>query len=245
MNHYKSQQVTTSHHKSLSVTGILYVIGTPIGNLEDITLRALRILKEVDLIICEDTRHSRILFDRYEIKTPYTSYHQHSRIIKTDFILNELKTGKNVAMISDAGTPGISDPGGVLVEKAVKNGIDVIPIPGPNALIACLSVCGFSADQFLFLGYLPKKKGRQTLLRNITETMNFKLYQSIVFYESPYRIIKSFEDFHLSLGDMEVVVGRELTKKFEEIFRGKLSEAIEHFKMSKPLGEFAVVVKIK
>lgn len=223
--------------------GILYIVATPIGNLSDVTYRAIEIFKNVDLIACEDTRHTRILLDRYQINKPTVSYHQHSKLAKIEYLLEELKSGKNIALVSDAGTPGISDPGGVLVEKAVKESIDIVSIPGPSALATLLSVSGMPTDSFLFLGFLPKKKGRQTLFRNITESVNLKLYKAIVFYESPYNIIKTLEDFNLALGDSEVVVGRELTKKFEEIFRGKLSEAIQHYKNKKILGEFVVVIK--
>jgi len=225
------------------MNGTLFSVGTPIGNLDDITYRAIEILKFVDLIICEDTRHSRILFNKYNIKTKYISYHEHSKIIKREYILSQLIDGKNVAMISDAGTPGICDPGELLIEEVVKKGINVAPIPGPSAVVSALSVSGFPTERFLFLGYPPRKKGRQTFLRNITESANLKLYQTLVFYESPYRIIRSLEDFHLALGDMQVTVAREITKKFEEVFRGKLSDAIEYFKNKKILGEFAVCIK--
>ena len=223
--------------------GILYVVSTPIGNLEDITLRALRILKEVDLIICEDTRHSQILFHKYEIKTLYTSYHQHSRIVKTEYIINELKNGKNIAMISDAGTPGICDPGGKLIELAAENKISIIPIPGPSAVISALSISGFPTDSFLFLGYLPKKKGRQTLLNKLQKICDEKIYDSIVVYVSPYQVVRTFNDLNEKLGNKQVVVCRELTKKFEEIYRGKLSEAHAYFTNKNPKGEFVICIK--
>ncbi|MCL5795313.1 MAG: 16S rRNA (cytidine(1402)-2'-O)-methyltransferase [Patescibacteria group bacterium] len=223
--------------------GILYLVATPIGNLEDITYRAVRILKEVDLVVCEDTRHSQILLSRYEITTHYISYHQHSKLTKIDYIISQLKEGKNVAIISDAGTPGICDPGGILVTGAVKNNIQVVPIPGPSALVSLLSASGFSTDSFLFLGYLPKKKGRQTLFRNLMKAGNLELYQSIVLYVSPYQLQRTLADLQLAVGNKEIVVGRELTKKFEEIFRGKLYQAIEHFGKSEPKGEFVVVIK--
>jgi 16S rRNA (cytidine1402-2'-O)-methyltransferase len=224
--------------------GTLYIVATPIGNLEDITYRAIKILKEVGLVACEDTRHTRILLDRYQISVPTISYHQHSKLSKIDYLIGEIKSGRNIALVSDAGTPGISDPGGVLVERAIKENINVIPIPGPSAATSLLSVSGMPADSFLFLGFLPKKKGRQTIFRSISESSNLKLYKTIVFYESPYSIIKTLEDFNLSLGDKEVVIGREITKKFEEIFRGRLSEAISHYKSKKILGEFAVAIKV-
>lgn len=226
-------------------SAILYVVATPIGNLEDISFRAVRILKEVDLVVCEDTRHSQILFNHYEIKTRYISYHQHSKLTKIDYIVNELKSGKNVAMISDAGTPGICDPGGVLVAEAMKNNIKIVPIPGPSAVTSLLSISGFPTDSFLFLGYLPKKKGRQTLFRNLMKAGNLELYQTIVLYVSPYQLMRTLADLQLVVGNKEIVIGRELTKKFEEIFRGKIHEAIEYFGKTVPKGEFVICIKNK
>src|SRR3989337_1814681 len=171
--------------------GTIFVIGTPIGNLEDVTLRALRILKESDLIACEDTRQTRVLLDRYEIKKPLVSFHAHSKLQKIDYLISELKSGKNIALVTDAGTPGISDPGGVLIQEALRSNIKVEPIPGPSALTTILSVAGIPTDKFLFLGYLPKKKGRRTKYEIIkSELRNWP----IVFYESPYRIIKTLKE---------------------------------------------------
>lgn len=223
--------------------GTLYIVATPIGNLKDITYRAVEILKFVDIIACEDTRHSRILLDNYQIKTPTISYHQHSRISRIDEIVGMLKSEKNVALITDAGTPGISDPGSVLISEAVKDKIRIETIPGPSAVITALSATGFSNHSFLFLGFLPKKKGRKTLLNNLAEAISLKIYDSIVFYDSPYHILRTLNDFYLALGDKEIVVARELTKKFEEIFRGKISEAVNHFKLGDPRGEFVVIIK--
>lgn len=214
--------------------GKLFIVSTPIGNLEDITFRAVKVLKEADLIACEDTRHSRILLDRYQIKTPTVSYHEHSRLQKIDYLIKELKSGKNIALITDAGTPGISDPGGYLIQKALKDKIEIVSIPGPSAFVTALSISGFSMNEFLYLGFLPKKKGRQTLLG---ELKNEK--RTIVFYESPYRIIKTLEELRLILGNREVLVTRELTKKFEEVYRGKMSEIISKIK---PKGEFVIVI---
>lgn len=221
---------------------MLYLVATPIGNLEDITLRALRILKEVDLIAAEDTRVTKILLDRYEIKKPLISYHEHSRLRKVDYLVEQLKAGKNIALVSDAGTPSISDPGGFLVEKAYEAGISVIPIPGPSALTTAVSICGFPADRFLFLGFLPKKKGRQSLLKNLGKR-EFSEIKMFVFYESPGRILRTLEDLKNFLGDKEIMIGRELTKKFEEILRGTISEAIVHFKEEKLRGEFVLCLK--
>jgi 16S rRNA (cytidine1402-2'-O)-methyltransferase len=212
----------------------LYIVATPIGNLEDITLRALRILKESDLIACEDTRQTRVLLDRYEIKKPLVSFHEHSKLQKIDYLISELKSGKNIALVTDAGTPGISDPGGVLIAEALRSNIKVEPVPGPSALTTLLSVSGIPADKFLFLSYLPKKKGRQTLLTSLKE-----IEYPIVFYESPYRIIKTLEELKNIIGDREVIIGRELTKKFEEITRGKIDECIAKLK---PKGEFTVII---
>ena len=214
--------------------GTLYVVATPIGNLEDITFRALRILKEVDLIACEDTRHTGILLQHYHIDKPLISFHQHSKLQKIELIKSELKNGKNIALVSDAGTPGISDPGGVLIAEALKSKIKVESIPGPSALTSIISIAGIRANQFLFLGFLPKKKGRQTLFNKIKE-----LEYPIVFYESPFRIKKTLTDIETYLGDREVIIGRELTKKFEEILRGKISEIKEKVR---PQGEFSIII---
>lgn len=221
----------------------LYVVATPIGNLEDITLRALRILREVYVIACEDTRHSKILLDKYAVRTRTISYHQHSKLQKIDTIIDFLKSGKDVALISDAGTPDINDPGGVLVAEAVKNGVSVVPIPGPAAFSTALSVSGMPANSFLFLGFLPKKKGRQTILRNLMKIHGLELYDLIVLYESPYRLLRTLNDLQLVCGNKEMVAARELTKKFEEIARGRISEIIQHFQAHKPRGEFVIIIK--
>lgn len=215
--------------------GILYVVATPIGNLKDITLRALEILKSVDLIACEDTRVTSKLLVRYEISKPLISYHQHSKLQKIDFLISELKNNKNIALVSDAGTPDIDDPGSVLVNEAYKNNIKVLTIPGPNALGAALAICGFNANSFLFLGFLPKKKGRQTLFESLQKEKRL-----IVFYESPFRIKKTLRDFLEYLGDREVCVCREMTKMFEEVIRGKISEIMDKVKEK---GEFVVIIK--
>lgn len=225
--------------------GNLYVVATPIGNLEDITYRAIRILREVDLICCEDTRHTKILLDRYKITKPLVSYHQHSKLTKIDYIISQLQAGKNIALVSDAGTPGINDPGGVLVSETIKQCSDVtiVPIPGLSAVITLLSVSGMPADKFLFLGFLPKKKGRQTLVSSIKYLVSsIDKNLPIVIYESPYRIIKTLEDFS-KIGSWQVIVGRELTKKFEEIVRGDIKTVTKYFTKKKPKGEFVVCLK--
>lgn len=214
--------------------GILYIVATPIGNLTDITLRAIEILKDVNLIACEDTRHSRILLDKYDIKTQTISYFQHSKLQKINLIIDKLKNGQDIALITDAGTPGVSDPGSRLIKEAIKYNIKVEPIPGPAAFLTALSVSGFSLKEFLYLGFLPKKKGRQTLLNKLKNEQKV-----IVFYESPFRILKTLKDIQDYLGDKEVCVCRELTKKFEEIYRGKISEVDQKIK---PKGEFVVII---
>lgn len=215
--------------------GKLFVVATPIGNLEDITLRAIKVLKNVDLIACEDTRQSKILLDRYGIKTPLVSYHQHSRWQKIDYLISQLKSGKDIALISDAGTPGISDPGRKLISEAINHKIETVVIPGPSALTAALSVSGANLRGFLYLGFLPKKKGRKTLLESLK-----KEKRTIVFYESPHRIVKTLNELKNYLGNREVIITRELTKKFEEIYRGKISEVMKKIKAK---GEFVVIIK--
>jgi len=217
---------------------LLYIVATPIGNLEDITLRALRILKEVDLIVCEDTRHSKILLNKYEIEKPLLSYHSHSRISKINKIIEELKKGKDVALVSDAGTPGISDPGYAVVTAALEEGIEVSPVPGTSAFLTALMVSGFPINQFVYLGFLPVKKGRQTLFFNLKEEK-----RTVVFYESPYRILKTLGEIKEYLGEnREIVLARELTKKFEEFKRGTVKEVYTEMETQKPKGEFVVIL---
>lgn len=220
----------------------LYVVATPIGNLEDITLRALSILKEVDLILCEDTRTTRTLLNHYNITTKTMSYHAHSTLAKVDVILDRLAKGKNIALVSDAGTPTISDPGVLLVRKVqeIMPDVKISPIPGPSAVIAALSVSGIPSSEFLFLGFLPHKKGRETLFKEIAETE-----RTVVFYESTHRIIKMLESLKIHIdADREIVIARELTKFFEEVKRGSADELLNYFKenIEKQKGEFAVIV---
>lgn len=215
----------------------LYVVATPIGNLEDITLRALRIFKEVDLIACEDTRLTKRLLDHYQIKTPTISYHQHSRLGKIDFLISELRKGKNIALVTDAGTPGISDPGGLLVKAAVESGIKIESVPGPSALTVALSVSGLPTDRFLFLGFLPHKKGRETLIKEIVASK-----QTVIFYESVHRIIKTLEQLKKAGLKREVVLARELTKKFETVYRGQVDKVLAELQKDKVKGEFVVII---
>ncbi len=220
--------------------GTLFIVATPIGNLEDITLRALRILKEVDLIACEDTRVTKRLLEHYQIDKQVISYHQHSQVGKVDFLLEKLKQGKNIALVSDAGTPGISDPGGLLVSAAASEGIKVEAIVGPSALTAALSISGLPTDKFLFLGFLPHKKGRETLIKEIIESK-----YTIVFYESVHRIIKALGQLNEAGLERKVVVCRELTKKFETVYRGKINEVLKLLQDDQVKGEFVVIISAR
>lgn len=232
----------------------LYVIGTPIGNLNDLSTRAIETLRQVDLIACEDTRQTRVLLQRYEIPTETVSYHQHSSLQKIDWLVDQLVGGKDIALVTDAGTPGISDPGGVFVEAVHRWNathpdclITVVSIPGPSSVITALSVSGFPADTFLFLGFLPKKKGRQSLLKSLTSLDKALGIQTVVFFESPHRVQRTLQDIGQTFAEraatIEVCLCRELTKKFEEIWRGSLAEAIEKT-ASAQKGEFVVVVRL-
>ena len=216
--------------------GVLYVVATPIGNLEDISARALRILGEVDLIAAEDTRTTRKLLTRYELRVRMVSLFDANVRRRIPQLLRELGEGKQIALVSEAGTPVISDPGALLVRAAAEAGHTVTPIPGPTAIAALLSVAGMPADKFTFLGFLPRRAGqRRKLIESVAEQP-----WTTVFYESPHRIIATLEALRETLGDRDIVIGREMTKLHEEIFRGTLSEAIGHFQ--KPRGEFTVAV---
>jgi 16S rRNA (cytidine1402-2'-O)-methyltransferase len=217
---------------------MLYVVATPIGNLEDISLRALEILKTVDVIACEDTRHTKILLDRYGIKTPTTSYFQHNQIIKSQYLLGLLKDGKDIALVSDAGIPGLLDPGYQIINLAIKNNIQITAIPGPTALINALVLSGKPAHKFVFEGFLPNKPlARKNRLKKLA-----KLDYTVIFYESPHRILSALEDIADIFGQKEIVCARELTKKFEEIKRGSAKEISQDLKKQKIRGEFVVVI---
>lgn len=224
-------------------TGTLYVVATPIGNMEDITVRAMRTLEEVDVIACEDTRVTGKLLERLEIpnNSRLVSFHSRSGSGKVERLLEDLKSGKNVALVSDAGTPCISDPGYLLVNGAVAAGLTVSPIPGASAVIGALSASGFPADKFVYLGFLPAKKGRQTIFGMIADDFSDK---SVVFYESVHRIVKTLNQMSETVdGNRMVCVGREITKMYEEFWRGTLKEAAEEFGGRKSLkGEFVVIV---
>ncbi len=199
---------------------MLYLVPTPVGNLEDITLRALRILKEVDLIACEDTRTSAVLLSHYGIGTPRTSYHDHNETHKAPLLVDRMKAGQKVALISDAGSPGISDPGFYLVRACVQHGIGVEALPGPTAFVPALAASGLPSERFVFEGFLPVKKGRQTRLQTLSQEE-----RTMIFYESPHRLVKALKQFEEVFGpERPAAVARELTKLFEEIQRGTLQE---------------------
>lgn len=219
--------------------GILYIVSTPIGNLEDITLRALRILKEVDVIAAEDTRHSLKLLNHYSITKPLISYWGEKEKVKADETLLMLNSGKTVALITDAGTPGISDPGNLLIKKAIEEGIRVIPIPGPTAVIAALSISGFSTDAFVFRGFLPVKVSQR-----LKELKGLSLDpRTLVLYEAPHRIIETLADIKETFDDRRVVVIKEVTKFFEEIYRGTAAVILERLESSKIAGEYVIVIE--
>jgi len=218
--------------------GTLYVVATPIGNLEDVTLRALRVLKEVDVIACEDTRRTRALLAHFDIHTPTVSYFEHNKLTRGPQLLRQLGEGRSVALVTDAGTPGISDPGFMLVRDARAAGIPVVPIPGPAAVAAVLSAAGVPADRFVFEGFLPIKPGRRvnrlTALRELDTT--------IVLYESPHRILATLEAIAGVFGEREIVVGRELTKQFEEIVRAPAAAHHARLSAAGVRGEFTLVI---
>lgn len=220
-------------------TGVLYLCATPIGNLEDITLRVLRVLQEADLVAAEDTRRTRRLLSHYDIRTPITSYHEHNRRRQGEYLLERLAGGQNVALVSDAGTPGISDPGEDLVRRALDRGIPVVPLPGPSALLAALVISGLSAERFVFEGFLPVhgKERRQRLESLAKET------RTIVLYEAPHRLLQTLADLAGCLGERRACAARELTKLHEEARRDTLPGLLAYFKKLPPRGEFVLVVE--
>jgi 16S rRNA (cytidine1402-2'-O)-methyltransferase len=217
--------------------GTLYLVATPIGNLEDITARALRILREAALIAAEDTRHTRGLLTHFDIHTPLTSYFEHNKLSKLDEILEALNTG-DVALVSDAGTPALSDPGYELVQAALEAGFKVVPVPGPSAVVAALVASGLPTDAFVYLGFLPRKDSeRRKLLESIAAEP-----RTLVAYESPHRLLETLAEIQATLGNRRVAVARELTKMFEEIYRGPVSEAHAHFTAKGVAGEITLVI---
>jgi len=217
--------------------GILYLVATPLGNLEDLSPRAARILRESVLIAAEDTRHTGALLHHFEIKSPLTSYFEHNKIAKLDRILEAL-AGGDVALVSDAGTPAINDPGYELVYAALAAGFDVRPVPGPSAPIAALSVSGLPTDSFLYLGYLPHKAGERRKALGRVQDLTYTL----IFLESPHRVVDSLQDILSTLGDRRICVAREMTKMYEEFWRGQVSGALAYFNAKEPRGEFTLVV---
>lgn len=217
--------------------GILYIVSTPIGNLEDITLRAIRTLKEADLVAAEDTRRTKVLLDAYGIEGKLTSYHAHNIREKTPKLIKALKEGCRIALVSDSGTPGISDPGSVLISECIKNDIEVSAIPGPAALITALVLSGKPTHKFIFEGFLSNKSARRRKqLENLSSPE-----KTVIIYESPHRIKQFLEDFIDVLGDRPIVIARELTKKFEEVSREKASVLLDRYSNSKPRGEFIII----
>ena len=217
--------------------GRLYIVSTPIGNLEDITLRAIRILKEIAIIAAEDTRHTQKLLNHYQIATHQTSYHDHNKEEKAEILISKIKDGKDVALVCDAGTPGISDPGYYLIKRSIEESIQIVPIPGVSAVIAGLSVSGLPTDRFVFEGFLPKGKAGHKYLKGLE-----KEERTIILYESPHRFIKTLKAIYDILGNRRIVVGRELTKLHEEIARGKAQEIISAFENKKIKGEITIII---
>ena len=221
----------------MSDKGHLFVVGTPIGNLEDITLRAISTLKDVNIILAEDTRNSKKLLSAHDIQTRMMSYHEHSSAKESQKIVHLLLEGNDLALISDAGTPTISDPGYGLIRECIKHEIRIIPIPGVSAITAAMSASGLPSDSFTFHGFLPQKKGRLKKIQDLSHIDN-----TIILFESPYRLVKTLTQLLESLGDRAVVVGRELTKLYEEIIRGNLSDVLEYFSKSKVKGEIVIMI---
>ena len=221
----------------MSNKGRLYIVATPIGNLKDFTFRAIDTLKEVDFVFAEDTRNSVQLMKHYSIETKLDSYHEHNNIQKIPKIINLLNEGNDIALISDAGTPTISDPGYKLIRACIDEKIDVIPIPGASAVTTALSASGLPSDSFFFLGFLPQKKGRKKKISFLKSLDN-----TIIIFESPHRLLKTLKELHDELGERPVVVARELTKLYEEIIRGNFDSIIEYFESKKVKGEIVIII---
>ncbi len=219
--------------------GVLYVVATPIGNLDDLTIRARNILNQVEAIICEDKRVTSKLLEHFNINKQLFSLHQHSKPVELQFLLDQLIKGKVLAYVTDAGTPGIADPGGKLVAVAVESGVKIIPIPGPSALTCSISIAGINLQEFCFLGWPPHKKGRQTFFREVAVSQ-----RPVIFYESTYRIIKTLKQLAEIVPTRQLIVARELTKKFETIYRGVAREILNQFQITSTKGEFVVIVNI-
>ena len=217
--------------------GVLYIVSTPIGNLEDITFRAIRILKDSSLIAAEDTRRSKVLLSHYNISTPTISYYEHNRYTRIPKLIDHLIDGEDIALITDAGTPGISDPAYRLIRAAINSDCRVESIPGASASLAALVASGLPTDRFIFEGFLPHKKGRKGKLEKVKD-----IDATIIFYESPNRLVRTLKDILDYIGDRPIAIGRELSKKFEEIMRGRVSDILSHYNTNKPKGEFVIVI---
>ena len=224
-----------------SKKGKLYVVSTPIGNLEDITLRAIRVLKEVGIVAAEDTRHTKHLFNHYQINTILTSYHDFNKEEKAELLISRMKEGTDVALVSDAGTPGISDPGYLLIKRSIEEGIDIAPVPGPSSPIAALSVSGLPTDAFIFEGFLPRKKGQRA--KRIDSLKDDR--RTIIFFESPYRIVKTLEDIESIMGNRRIAIVREITKIYEEVIRGTVPEVKKRIGNKKVRGEITLIIEGK
>lgn len=222
------------------MSGKLYIVATPIGNLDDITFRAVEVLKQVDIIACEDTRRTKILLEKYGVAKKLVSYYNYNERQKAEDLISELKSNKDVALVSDSGTPGISDPGYVLIKRAIEENITIVPIPGPTALICALVASGLPMDEFVFVGFLPHKKGRRTKLQELAQEE-----RTIIIYESPHRILKTLNELLEHFGDRQIAVAKELTKIHEEFFRGKISEVLKKLTPDKIKGEFVIVISGK
>lgn len=219
--------------------GILYICPTPIGNLEDITLRTLKVLEKVDLIAAEDTRRTLKLLNYYEIKKPLTSYHEHNKVEKGQVLIEKLKKGMNIALVTDAGMPGISDPGEDIIRLAIENQVEIVALPGASAFITGLVLSGLSTEKFVFEGFLPsKKKDRRGELEKLIEEK-----RTIILYEAPHRLLDLLKDIEAILGNRRIAIARELTKIHEEVFRGYTLEAIQNFEKDKPRGEFVIIIE--
>lgn len=218
--------------------GALYIVSTPIGNLDDITLRAINVLAAVDLIAAEDTRKTRFLLDHLNIAKPLLSYHSYNETRRSPLIVGKLSEGKSIALVTDAGTPGVSDPAFALVRDVLQSGFRVVPVPGASAALAALVVSGLPTERFVFEGFLPTKKGRKSKLDRLKSEP-----RTIILYESPFRIVKTVEEILSTFGDRRMAVARELTKKFEEVLRGSGSDVLQSLKAKPPRGEYVVVIE--
>lgn len=232
----------------MSGFGELYIVATPIGNLKDITLRAIQTLKDVDAIACEDTRKTWNLIKELGIEKEHRdliSYYEENEVLRIPQVLNFLKNGKNIALVSDAGTPTISDPGFKLVRECIENGIKVISIPGPSSVISALVSSGLPTDKFLFVGYLPKRPGhRAKQLKDIKSTIQI-IESTVIIFEAPHKLLKTLEEIKEVFGEIDIVIARELTKVYEELRREKVSSSIEHFSKTSPKGEFVILFNLK